>query len=131
LSEALAQEVSPLGIKVTIVEPGAFRTNFIKRVFSEGNSVGFPVQLIADYANTSGQILKILKQMDGKELGDPVKAAEAMIQVVNSDTPPLRLVLGADAVAMIHSKLTAMRTELEAWEAVAMNTAFDEAKVTL
>ena len=93
--------------------------------------MGFPVQLIADYANTSGQILKILKQMDGKELGDPVKAAEAMIQVVNSGTPPLRLVLGADAVAMIHSKLTAMRTELEAWKAVAMNTALDEAKITL
>ncbi|WP_341528458.1 oxidoreductase [Nostoc sp. UHCC 0302] len=123
LSEALAKEVASLGIKVTIVEPGAFRTDFTGRSLSLSN------QCISDYGNSSAEIIKLLKQIDGKQLGNPIKAAEAMIQVINSDSPPLRLVLGSDAVAMIENKLTAMRTELEAWKPVAMHTAFDEAKV--
>lgn len=123
LSEALAQEVATLGIKVTIVEPGAFRTDF------NGRSIAKPEQPIADYAATSGEFLKWIDEMDGKQPGDPDKAAAAMIQVVNSPNPPLRLVLGGDAVQLIETKLDAVKTELEAWKQVAIATAFEGVEV--
>lgn len=119
LSEALAKEVAALGIKVTIIEPGAFRTDF------NGRSLSAPEQLIEDYAPVSGTFLKWLEDMDGKQPGDPDKAAAAMIQVVESDNPPLRLALGADAVAAIEEKLKSVQAELDAWKEVSVNTAFD------
>ena len=67
--------------------------------------------------------------MDGKQPGDPVKAAEAMIQAVNSDNPPLRLALGADAVDAIETKLESVKAEMEAWKDVAVNTAYEGAAV--
>lgn len=123
LSEALAQEVASLGIKVTIVEPGAFRTDF------NGRSLSTPAQLIDDYATTSGEFLKWIQEMDGKQPGDPNKAAEAMIQAVESDNPPLRLALGADAVETIEEKLESVKAELNAWKQVAIDTAFEGAEV--
>ncbi|ASC73239.1 short-chain dehydrogenase family oxidoreductase [Halomicronema hongdechloris C2206] len=90
-SEALAQEVAPLGIRVTIVEPGAFRTAF-------NGVLRSPAQTIQDYAETSGQMMHWLRQMHGQQPGDPQKAAAAMMQVVDHPDPPLRLVLGADAL---------------------------------
>lgn len=123
LSEALAQEVASLGIKVTIVEPGAFRTDF------NGRSLSTPAQLIDDYSTTSGEFLKWIQEMDGKQPGDPNKAAEAMIQVVESDNPPLRLALGADAVETIAEKLESVKAELDAWKQVAIDTAFEGAEV--
>lgn len=119
LSEALAKEVATLGIKVTIIEPGAFRTDF------NGRSLSAPEQLIEDYAPVSGTFLKWLEDMDGKQPGDPDKAVAAMIQVVESDNPPLRLALGADAVAAIEEKLKSVKAELDAWKEVSVNTAFD------
>lgn len=119
LSEALAKEVAALGIKVTIIEPGAFRTDF------NGRSLSAPEQLIEDYTPVSGAFLKWLEDMDGKQPGDPDKAAAAMIQVVESDNPPLRLALGADAVAAIEEKLKSVQAELDAWKEVSVNTAFD------
>lgn len=119
LSEALAKEVADLGIKVTIVEPGAFRTDF------NGRSLAVPENLIEDYAPITGEFLKWLEQMDGNQPGDPDKAAAAMIQVVESDNPPLRLALGADAVGVIDEKLQSVKAELDAWKEVAVNTAYD------
>jgi NAD(P)-dependent dehydrogenase (short-subunit alcohol dehydrogenase family) len=119
LSEALAKEVATLGIKVTIIEPGAFRTDF------NGRSLSAPEQLMEDYAPIIGSFLKWLEDMDGKQPGDPDKAAAAMIQVVESDNPPLRLALGADAVAVIEEKLKSVQAELDAWRQVSVNTAFD------
>ncbi len=119
LSEALAKEVATLGIKVTIIEPGAFRTDF------NGRSLSAPEQLIEDYAPISSTYLKWLEDMDGKQPGDPDKAAVAMIQVVESDNPPLRLALGADAVAVIEEKLKSVKVELDTWKEVSVNTAFD------
>lgn len=117
-SEALAKEVAPLGIKVTIVELGAFRTNFNDR------SLIRPDQSIDDYTDTSGQMLKWIQDINGSEPGDPNKAAAAMIQAVDSVNPPLRLVLGADAVEAIFVKIEAMKVELDTWKAVAVNTTF-------
>lgn len=119
LSEALAQEVAPLGIKVTIVEPGAFRTDF------NGRSLAVAETPIEDYQAVVGGLRQWLQDMDGKQPGDPVKAAEAMIQVVDSDNPPLRLALGADAIDGIKAKLESVKAELDAWQEVGVNTAYE------
>lgn len=124
VSEALAQEVKPLGIKVTIIEPGAFRTDF------SGRSIVTPEHAIADYAETSGKLIQWNQEIDGKQPGDPAKAAEAMIQVVESDNPPLRLALGEDSVNGITQKLDSMKAELEAWKEVSLKTAFEGATVS-
>jgi len=119
LSEQLAKEVAALGIKVTIVEPGAFRTDF------NGRSLSQPDQRIEDYEAVTGPFLQWLTDMDGQQPGDPAKAAQAMIEVVESPNPPLRLVLGADAVGAIRGKLAAVEAELDAWEPISLNTAFE------
>ncbi len=121
LSEALSKEVAPLGIKVTIIEPGAFRTDF------NGRSLAAPDQLIDDYAPISGKMLQWLRENDGKQPGDPDKAAQAMIEAVESDNPPLRLALGEDAVNGIDEKLKSVKVELDAWKEVSINTAFEGA----
>lgn len=124
VSESLAQELKPLGIKVTIIEPGAFRTDF------SGRSIVTPDQQIADYAETSGKMIQWNQEIDGKQPGDPAKAAAAMIQVVETENPPLRLALGEDAVNGITQKLESMKTELEAWKDISVNTAFEGATVS-
>lgn len=118
-SEALAREVAPLGIHVTIVEPGAFRTEF------NGKPLVLPNSTIDDYIATSGQMIQWIRQMDGQQPGDPKKAATAMIQVVNSSNSPLRLVLGTDALDAIHAKLTTVAAELADWKDISIDTAFD------
>lgn len=123
LSEALAQEVASLGIKVTIVEPGAFRTDF------NGRSLAVAETQIEDYEAVVGGLRQWLQDMDGKQPGDPVKAAEAMIQAVNSDNPPLRLALGADAIDGIKAKLESVKAELDTWQEVGVNTAYEGAVV--
>ena len=123
LSEALASEVAPLGIKVTIVEPGANRTSI-------GRSLVIAEQQIDDYASTSGEVLKKLQDREGKEPGDPKLAAIAMLQVVESDNPPLRLALGADAYDAISKKLSSVKEELGAWKQVALDTAFKGTEVS-
>lgn len=121
LSEALSKEVAPLGIKVTIIEPGAFCTDF------SGRSLCAPDELIDDYAPISGKVLEWLRELDGKQPGDPDKAAQAMIEAVESDNPPLRLALGEDAVGAIDEKLKSVKVELDAWKEVSINTAFEGA----
>jgi NAD(P)-dependent dehydrogenase (short-subunit alcohol dehydrogenase family) len=123
ISEALAQEVAPFGIKVTIVEPGAFRTDF------NGRSLAMPDRRIEDYSSTSGKLLNWVVEMDGQQPGDPHKAASAMIQATESKNPPLRLVLGADAVNLMETKLQSVKAELDAWKGVSVNTAFEGVEV--
>lgn len=125
MSEALSQEVASLGIKVTIVEPGAFRTDF------NGRSLAVPEQPIDDYAETTNGFLDWLQQMDGKQPGDPVKAAQAMIQAVESESPPLRLALGEDAVSAIEQKLQSVKSELDQWRSTSLATAFEGATMGL
>jgi short-subunit dehydrogenase len=112
LSEALAQELAPLGVHVTIVEPGPFRTDFL------GRSGAAAAKQIADYDTTAAKARQYQEQQDGKQPGDPVKAAEAMIQVVNTPNPPLRLLLGANALRRVREKLTAWQKDLAEWEPV-------------
>lgn len=118
LSDCLAMEVAPLGIKVTIVEPGAFRTNLGVTGTSTGGTT------IDDYAATVGQTRAWRAGSSGQESGDPIKAAQAILQAVGAPEPPLRLVLGADALESVRGKLAAMTAELDAWESVTRATAY-------
>lgn len=117
ISEAMATEVAPLGIKVTIIEPGQFRTDFA------GRSINMASPIEA-YAETVGKRRQAVAEVDGKQPGDPVLAAKAMIEVVKSSTPPLRLALGADAVKVIRTKLDSVTQELKKWEDISVSTAF-------
>jgi len=122
LSEALAAEVAPLGIRVTILEPGPFRTDFL------GRSGVVAKARIADYDGTAGTMRKYFAENDGKQRGDPVRAAQAMMQVVESPDPPLRLLLGANALQRLRAKLDNWRKEISAWEQVTVGADFPEGK---
>jgi len=119
LSESLAAEVAPFGIRVTIVEPGAFRTNF------RGASMQRARDPNAAYGESSGMARAYMDRHSGTQAGDPAKAARAMMIVVASDTPPLRLPLGTDAYERIRSKLHSVAAELDAWEHLGSSTAFE------
>lgn len=117
LSEALALEVASFGIKVTLVEPGGFRTNFA------GGSKAFAAASIADYAATpAGKTRHHMAHYQGHEPGDPAKAAKAVIHIVDSQNPPMRLVLGADALGWARARLAALVNDYDAWERVSCNT---------
>jgi NAD(P)-dependent dehydrogenase (short-subunit alcohol dehydrogenase family) len=120
LSEALAKEVEPLGIKVTVVEPGPFRTDWA------GRSLKTPRQAVADYADTAGARRALIQGYSGKQPGDPVRAAEAIITAVSSPAPPLHLVLGGVALGMVRSKLASFATELDTWQEVTLSADFPE-----
>lgn len=122
VSEALYGEVAPLGIKVTIVEPGPFRTDFI------GRSLDRAQHNIDEYQQTVGKFLQFLEKIEGTQPGDPHKAAQALIQIVNSDNPPLRLVLGKYAYTKFRNKIESLTAELDAWEQIAANTDFETAE---
>lgn len=117
-SEALAQEVAPLGIKVSIVEPGPFRTKFA------GNRLGLAKIEINDYSETAGAFRTKLKSVDGKQEGDPIKAAKAIIDLVNSEHPTLRLPLGKTALMTIGMKLESVKSDLEANRKIAENAVY-------
>jgi NAD(P)-dependent dehydrogenase (short-subunit alcohol dehydrogenase family) len=121
MSEALAGEVKPLGIRVTIVEPGPFRTDF------HGRSMEFAEQ-IDDYRDTpAGTTRERFSAAAGDQPNDPVRAAEAIILAVRDETSPLRLPLGAEAVTRIRAKLRGQLADLEAWEKVSLDTRFPDA----
>lgn len=117
-SEALAQEVAPLGIKVSIVEPGPFRTKFA------GNGLGIAKSVIDDYSETAGAFRTKLKGVDGKQEGDPTKAAKAIIDLVNSENPTLRLPLGKVALMTIGMKLESVKSDLETNREIAENAVY-------
>ncbi len=122
-SEALRDEVKPLGIKVTIVEPGAFRTEFA------GASNLRPENTIDDYKPVIEPIQQYLYGNDGNQPGDPHKASLAMIEAVEAENPPLRLMLGADAFGLWEKKRIAMEEEFTTWRKIGENTAFDGVEV--
>jgi NAD(P)-dependent dehydrogenase (short-subunit alcohol dehydrogenase family) len=118
VSESLAAELKPLGIKVTIVQPGPFRTDFISRSLERGENH------IVDYDRSSGKFANFLETMAGKQPGDPEKAAAAIIAAVESATPPLHLVLGKYATEKVRKQLAATEQELVAWEPTGRPTDF-------
>ena len=115
-SEALAKEVESFGIKVTLIEPGAFRTDF------NGRSLAAAKQSIDAYIPVSGASLQWFKEMDGQQPGNPTKAAQAIIQAIESPNPPMRLALGTDAMNLIQEKLESVKTDLDAWQQVTVST---------
>ncbi len=115
MSEGLAKEVAHLGIRVTIVEPGPFRTDFAGRSMTTAAPID-------DYAEVMGPMHELFREMDGTQAGDPALAAEAIIAVVEHDDPPLRLALGGHALATIRSQLEERMRELDAWEALGSPT---------
>ena len=119
-SEALAQEAAPLGIAVSIIEPGPFRTNFA------GSRLGEANQVIDDYEATAGAFRKKLKGVDGQQEGDPNKAADAIIDLVNSAHPPLRLPLGKTALKTIQMKIDSVAADLRTNQQVAERAVFEE-----
>lgn len=120
MSEALAQEVAGLGIKVTVVEPGPFRTNFAGKGFVMAHKT------IEAYQETAGRFRQAMQEKHGKQEGDPQKAAEAIWQISQSDSPPLRLPLGKTAIATITQKLKSVEADLKANEHLAREAVFKE-----
>ena len=120
LSESLALEVEPLGIKVTIVEPSGFRTDWAGRSANEAASE------IADYAETAGANRRNLRDRSGKQPGDPVRAAEAIIKAVEAKDPPLHLLLGKAALTGANWKLDLLRRNFDAWQETTIGADFPE-----
>ncbi|MHC4844701.1 MAG: oxidoreductase [Planctomycetota bacterium] len=119
ISEALAQEVAEFGIRVTLIEPGRFRTDFA------GRSMGLPDASGPAYNDATAGYDERRQELHGTQPGDPVKAARAMMAVVASDDPPLRLLLGPDAWEWAEQKLAAVRKDLDAWKDTTLGTDFD------
>jgi short-subunit dehydrogenase len=117
-SEALAIEVAALGIKLTIVEPGPFRTNFAGSSFKQADKV------IEDYNPTAGVFRERMKQVNGKQEGDPIKASQAIFDISKLNTPPLRMPLGKIAIISITSKLESVQKDLINFRDIAESTVY-------
>jgi NAD(P)-dependent dehydrogenase (short-subunit alcohol dehydrogenase family) len=118
ISEVLAKEVAGFGIKVTAIAPGSFRTDWA------GRSMVRSDRSIADYDALFDPIRAARAEKSGRQLGDPGKAAEALLRIVEAEQPPVHLVLGSDALALVRGKLDSFANELSTWEAVSRSTDF-------
>jgi NAD(P)-dependent dehydrogenase (short-subunit alcohol dehydrogenase family) len=116
ISEALAKEVKPLGIAVTAVAPGSFRTDWA------GRSMTRTPRSIPDYDAIFDPVRKAREEKSGKQLGDPQKAARAMLAAIAAENPPVHLLLGSDALGLVRGKLAALEDEIRAWESVTVST---------
>jgi NAD(P)-dependent dehydrogenase (short-subunit alcohol dehydrogenase family) len=126
LSECLAKEVRPFGIKVTVIEPGQFRTDFFNKGKTQIKKTDKP-----DYMQLVYELNQQFAAVNGRQKGSPELAANAIIQVSRSSAPPLRVPLGADAVSWNGDRLKLANEELETWKQWALDTAFDETKSPL
>ncbi|EAT07800.1 NAD(P)-dependent dehydrogenase (short-subunit alcohol dehydrogenase family) [Sphingobium sp. B1D7B] len=118
ISEALGKEVAGLGIRVTALAPGQFRTDWA------GRSMDRTPRSIGDYDAVMDPIRSARQAKSGNQPGDPAKAAQAVLRLVEADTPPVRLFLGEDALGLVDHKLDAMRAEMTAWNALSRSTSF-------
>jgi len=114
-SEAVSKEIAPLGIRLTLVEPGGFRTDWA------GASMGY-ARTIDDYAETVGVRVNLFKDPNFKLVGDPDRAAQVMIELAYHPEPPLRLILGSEAVALLKRAEAIKQAEFEKWLPVSMST---------
>lgn len=120
LSEGLAKEVAALGIRVTVVEPGPFRTDWA------GRSLKTPRRPIADYAATAGARVAMIQGYSGTQPGDPRRAAEAIVMAVEAEKPPLHLVLGKVGYDAVRGKLNDFGAEMDAWREVSLGADFPD-----
>ncbi|OWK33136.1 oxidoreductase [Sphingomonas dokdonensis] len=118
ISEALGKEIAEFGIRVTALAPGQFRTNWA------GRSMDRTPRSIADYDAVMDPIRAARHAKSGNQPGDPARAAQALLALVNAENPPVRLFLGEDALGLVDQKLDAMRDEIKAWDALSRSTSF-------
>lgn len=119
LSESLARELAPFGIRVTVVQPGGFRTNF------SGGSMALAAKLMPEYDGTPAAAPRAMRaHYHGTQQGDPVRAAQAIVAAVESPAPPVHLLLGPDAVAVARQKRAELDAETTEWEALSSGTNF-------
>ncbi len=116
ISESLAKEVKPLGIYVTAVAPGGFRTDWA------GRSMIRKERSIPDYDAVFDPVRKRRQDMHGNQVGDPKKAAQAMLTLIEAENPPMHMLLGSDALRLVREKLDSLKSELDAWEKVTLST---------
>ncbi|NII72513.1 NAD(P)-dependent dehydrogenase (short-subunit alcohol dehydrogenase family) [Dyella sp. SG562] len=116
ISESVGKEVKPFGITVTAVAPGSFRTDWA------GRSMIRTPRSIADYDGLFDPIREARHQKSGKQLGDPSKAARAMLHIIASDSPPAHLLLGSDAIDLVRQKWASLAEEINQWETVTRST---------
>ncbi|WP_134087838.1 oxidoreductase [Olivibacter sp. XZL3] len=116
MSDALRKEVAPLGIRIIVIEPGAFRTDFA------GRSLTGTQKEISDYRETAGKRRKGNDHTHGTQPGNPQKAAQAIIKLAESKNVPFRLLLGTDAINSVREELEAQRKELEDWKEISLTT---------
>lgn len=119
MTQSLAQEVAPLGIKVTLVEPGAFRTDFLSDHSIRTDHVAIP-----EYKETAGAAVTALETVAGHQDGDPARAAAAIIKAVDAAEPPLHLVLGPDAFRRACAKQERFAADLDRWKETSLGTNF-------
>ncbi|MDV4070564.1 short-chain dehydrogenase/reductase [Elizabethkingia anophelis] len=122
ISETLEQEAKPFGVKVTLVEPGPFRTDWAGR-----SAFVTPVK-IAEYDVTAGERIRMTEGYSGKQKGDPVRAALAIIKAVEAENPPFRLLLGKAAYDLANEKLESLKANFELWKDVSLGADFPEGK---
>jgi NAD(P)-dependent dehydrogenase (short-subunit alcohol dehydrogenase family) len=122
-TEALSQELAPLGIRVTLVEPGYFRTDFL-----DASSLRTEGLVIDDYDQTAGATRRRAVDVNHAQPGDPVKAASAIVDIAEVPDPPLRLLLGADSVTGVENKLRQVAADIETWRALSVSTDHDDVR---
>jgi NAD(P)-dependent dehydrogenase (short-subunit alcohol dehydrogenase family) len=120
ISEALGKEVKDFGIHVTAVEPGAFRTDWA------GRSLERAPRSIADYDAIFEPLRKRRMENSGNQIGDPKKAARAMLEVAASDTPPAHVLLGSDVLQLVDEKIKALQSDFAAWMSLTLSTDFEK-----
>lgn len=120
ISEALGLELAPLGIHVTAIEPGPFRTEFA------GRSLAVSANQIEDYASTAGKVRTIMRARNHTQKGDPLRAVLAIRKVVESTNPPRHLLLGAFAWTKFHDKIERFQKEMSEWKSVTLGADFPE-----
>lgn len=116
ISDTLSKELAPFNIHVTAVAPGSFRTDWA------GRSMRRSPRRIADYDELFNPVRQARQDKNGKQLGDPDRAAKAMLEIIECDAPPAHLLLGSDALKLVRNRLSAMKQEIDAWESLTIST---------